>query len=146
MGREFYVHQVLLVTGSVPRAEEMDRPLAYFLKQEIDRRAGLDPRRKAVVVGDLWYLQNAVAHNQPTISVGGPAVNALSAAFYRALPVALAVEDLLLIQMDPALKDLRAAVWGIDHEHTRVAVATFAQERFLGAYLKAAWGKRRRPA
>lgn len=142
MAKEYYDRHVLLVTGSVPRAEAMDRPLAYYLKAEIDRRGGRDPRRRALVLSDFWYLQNDQLHGQPTIAVGGPGVNALSAAFYRRLPVALSVEGVLVIQVDPAFEDLRAAVWGMDHDQTKVALATFVQDRFLGRFLAAAWSRR----
>jgi hypothetical protein len=139
MSDDPYAAHVLIVTGTVPRAEVGDRPLAYYLQNEINRRGGRDPRRRALVVADLWYLQNEVAAGRPVISVGGPGVNALSAAFYRLLPIALAIEDTLLIQMDVALADRRVAVWGMDHDRTKLAVATFAQDRFLGRYLDAVW-------
>ena len=141
MPEGLYPHIVLIVTGSVPRAEQMDRPLAYYLKDEIDKRGGRDPRRRAIVVSDLWYLRHEDVHGQPTVSVGGTAVNALSAVLYRVLPVAMTVEDVLVIQMDVGFKDLRAAVWGRDHENTRAAVATFALDRFLGRFLEAAWSR-----
>lgn len=139
MAERLDAHKVLVVTGSVPRAEALDRPLAYHLKAEIDRRGGRDPRRKALVVGDLWYLQNEQVHDQPTVSLGGPGVNALSAAFLRRLPLALAVENVFVLQMDATFKDLRVCVWGMNHERTKVALATFEQDRFLGRYLDAAW-------
>ena len=43
---------VVLVTGSSPTAEERDRPLAYRLKAEIDRRGVGHAYRRAVVVAD----------------------------------------------------------------------------------------------
>jgi len=139
MPEDLYPANILVVTGSVPRAEMMDRPLAYYLKDRIDDCGGSDPRRKAVVLSDIWYLQNEAVHEHPVISLGGPGVNALSAALYRTLPPALAIEDVLLIQMDVTFEDRRACVWGMDHDRTKIAVATFAQHRFLGAYLDAMW-------
>ena len=144
MADDPYAHRILIVTGTVPRAEDLDRPLAYYLKGEIDRRGGRDPHRRGLVVADLWYLQNEHLERRPVISVGGPGVNAVSAAFYRLLPIALAVEDTLVIQMDPAFEDLRVAVWGMDHDRTQVAVATFAQDLFLGRYLEAVWSGKAR--
>ena len=143
MAEGLYPQNILIVTGSIPRAEQMDRPLAYYLRDRVAQRAGRDPRRQAIVVSDLWYLRHGEIHENPTVSVGGPGVNALSAALYRKLPVAMAVEGGFLIQMDVEFNDLRAAVWGMDHDTTRVAVATFAQDRFLGRYLEAAWSHER---
>jgi hypothetical protein len=47
---------VVLVTGASLTAEERDRPVAYALKAEIDRRGVGHAYRRAVVVTDLWYL------------------------------------------------------------------------------------------
>jgi hypothetical protein len=49
---------VVLVTGTSLTAEERDRPLAYLLKSEIDQRGAGHAYRRAVVVGDAWYLDN----------------------------------------------------------------------------------------
>ena len=56
---------VVLVTGSSLTAEERDRPLAYLLKSEIDRRGAGHAYRRAVVVADVWYLENRLFHHQP---------------------------------------------------------------------------------
>ena len=63
---------IVLVTGSSPAAEERDRPLAYRLKAEIDRRGAGHAYRRAVVVADLWYLQNRTFQLNPTVAIGGP--------------------------------------------------------------------------
>ena len=70
---------IVLVTGSGISAEERDRPLAYWLKQEIDRRGSGHPYRRAVVVGDVWFLENRIFHLNPTIAIGGPGANSLAA-------------------------------------------------------------------
>jgi hypothetical protein len=134
-------HAVFLVTGSNLVAEQKDRPLAYFLKAQVDRYGGDDPGRRGIVVGDLWYEANEVMHNYPTIAVGGPAVNAVSRRYWHRLPVALAVDNVFVIQADVTGGDLRASVWGMDHETTREAVQTFYEKGHLRKFLESAWNQ-----
>ena len=129
---------LLIVTGSRLRAEQADRPLAYRLKTAIEthlRNQDLDP--VVVVLNDLWYLAADALHSIPVISVGGPGVNAVSAYLYKKLPKVMVVDNQLLIQMDLHLADLRATVWGTNHETTVQALELFQSrgylERFLGA-------------
>jgi len=131
---------IFLVTGSDLVAEQKDRPLAYFLKTHVDRYGGQEKSRCGIVVSDLWYLANDSVKTYPTISVGGPAVNNLSRQYWHRLPVALAVDNVFVIQEDVTGEDLRAAVWGMDFETTREAVQTFYQKGYLRILLEAAWG------
>ena len=127
---------VLVVVGASLRAETMDRPLAYRVKQAVDERIAPAGDWQSVVLSDIWYLNNEPFSRQPTISVGGPGVNALSAHLYERLPTVLSVENVLLIQMDLTFEDTRCAVWGMDHETTIEAIETFIEkghlDRFLG--------------
>ncbi len=132
---------IFLVTGSDLVAEQKDRPLAYFLKTHVDRYGGQEKSRCGIVVSDLWYLANEQVQSYPTISVGGPAVNNLSRQYWHRLPVALAVDNVFVIQEDVTGEDLRAAVWGMDFETTREAVQTFYQKGYLRILLEAAWGE-----
>jgi|GEM_PF-207925 len=97
-----------------------------------------------VVCTDVWYLNDASLRVWPTISVGGPGVNALSAYLADKLPGVLVVDDVLMIQMDPELRETTAAVWGVDHRATVSAAEAFA-ERYLDGFLNAAtsgwWGE-----
>lgn len=129
---------VLVVTGSTLRAEQADRPLAYQLKSAVEQtlvRQNYEP--KVVVLSDLWYLNSEALHRLPMISVGGAGVNAASAHLFGRLPNALVIDNVLLIQMDPNLEDLRACVWGTSHKLTVDALEIFISkgylERFLGA-------------
>ena len=70
---------VVLVTGTSPTAEERDRPLAERLKAEIDRRGAGHAYRRAVVVGDASYLEHRIFHLNPTIAIGGPGANGVTA-------------------------------------------------------------------
>ncbi len=136
---------VFIVTGTNLTAEQKDRPLAYFLKQQVDRYGGTDPTRCGVVISDLWYMSATELHKYPVISVGGPGVNSLSHELWNELPVALAIDNVLLLQMDITLHDLRASVWGMDHDMTREAVQTFIQKSYLRHFLEGAWGETLEP-
>ncbi len=82
---------LLIVTGSSLRAEEVDRPLAYYLKQRIDQWPGphaadgaeADPEAaeepsavapmRVLVVSDFRWMNDEPLQELPTISIGGPA-------------------------------------------------------------------------
>jgi len=133
---------LLIVTGAHLRAETADRPLAYRLRTLIRtwlrRHAkGLNVRLVPIVCSDIWYLNQEALQKRPTISVGGPGVNALSAFFYQKADPASIKDQQIVIQMDPEWVDLRVCLWGLDHERTRQAVHLFIA-RFLDGYLRAA--------
>ena len=129
---------LLIVTGSALRAEEVDRPLAYYLRKQVeeqldardDNRAGFQVR----VVSDLRWLHDETFQEMPTLSIGGPGVNLLSHRWLEELPLSLAVEDQYFIQMDPDLNELKASIWGMDNPNTQIAVSAFVG-RFLSRFL-----------
>lgn len=135
-------HLVLIVTGAHLRAEEADRPLAYRMAQRVKRwvkghgrslTVPMEPR----VCTDVLYLNNPALHRRPTISIGGPGVNALSALFAQQLPRPNADEQQIVIQIDPEFTDLRVCIWGTDHKLTQRGVDLFA-DRYLDGFLRAA--------
>ena len=134
---------LLIVTGSTLRAEEMDRPLAYYLKQRIEQAladaadAGRDGLEDYVVrvVADFRWIHDEPLQGFPTICLGGPGVNALSQRWLEDVPVSLAVGERYFIQMDPDLGDPRASVWGMDNATTQIAVSVFI-DRFLPPFLE----------
>lgn len=133
---------LLIVTGAHLRAEEGDRPLAYRLRTLIrswlrQHARGLNVRLVPVVCSDIWYLNQEVLQKRPTISIGGPGVNALSAFFYQKASPQSIKDQQVVIQMDPEWVDLRVCLWGTDHQRTRQAVAVFTT-RFLDGFLRAA--------
>ncbi len=113
---------LLIVTGSTLRAEEMDRPLGYYLKQRIEQslneatsagRHGLEDYIVRVVA-DFRWMHDEPLQSLPTISLGGPGVNALAHRWLEEVPVSLAYSERYFIQMDPDLsRDLAPAsgVW-----------------------------------
>jgi hypothetical protein len=130
---------VIIVTGSEIRAEERDRPTAYRLKEEIDRRSDGQPFRRAVVVGDAWFLDHRVFHLNPCIAVGGPGVNGLTAELSQQVPVAWTQDQRAYVQVDFENPAKRAALWGVDAEATMLAVQTFVSRGFLDDLLRRIW-------
>lgn len=142
MAKELPIRWLLIVTGSTLRAEEMDRPLGYYLKQRIEDslsqavtmgRQGLDDYLVRIVA-DFRWIHDEPLQNLPTISLGGPGVNALSHRWLEEVPVSLAFSERYFIQMDPDLAEPRASIWGMDNASTQIAVSVFV-DRFLPRFL-----------
>ena len=133
---------VLIVVGAHLRAEIGDRPLANRLRDRIGKwlleqcPPGTAPPCVPLVCCDVWYLNHEPLHRRPTISLGGPGVNALSAYLYRKLRTVFAREEHLIIQLDPEFTDLRACLWGMTHELTVDALNLFDQ-KYLDPFLRA---------
>jgi hypothetical protein len=136
---------IAIVTGIQLKAELGDRPLAYRVEQAVRERLaaalgktpeGEPPRLAPAVVSDVFYLNHDDIQRRPTISIGGPGMNAVSAMLVEQLPTAVAIEDTLLIQMDLEMEDPRCAVWGMNHLDTVRAVETFLAKGYLDTFVK----------
>jgi hypothetical protein len=130
---------IVLVTGASLTAEERDRPLAYRLKSEIDRRGAGHAYRRAVVVADLWYLENRIFHLNPTIAIGGPGANGVSHELADTLPTVYSREERVFVQADFDGELKRASLWGVDAESTSAAVDVFMTEGYLDDLLSRIW-------
>jgi hypothetical protein len=86
----------------------------------------------------MWMLNQEMADLFPAIAVGGPGANAFSAQIYEDLPVAVARDQRVFVQMNQDAGK-RAALWGMDHAATREAVETFVREGFLDRFLDLVW-------
>ena len=133
-------HRVMVVVGSHLRAEEADRPLAYRLIEEIETwkeryEAQLGVEIEPSVCTDLWYLNHDDLRRLPTVCIGGPGVNALSAYLAQHLSDDNKQADVLL-QIDPDYTDLQACIWGTDHALTAHGLQLFV-DRYLDGYLRA---------
>jgi hypothetical protein len=126
---------ILIITGSTLRAEQMDRPLAYYLQAEIEKCFDGQAGCPALVISDRYYLSHPDLRDFPFISVGGPGVNRLAQKLLKKLSAAFAVEDNFYIQMDPESDKPRASIWGMDNPQTQIAVLTFA-ERYLPKFVR----------
>ncbi len=129
---------ILLVTGSNLRAEQIDRPLAYMLANcmlnMVEKAGG---NTKVTVISDLWYLNSEPLKELPTISIGSPNINAVTAFFSRRLENVLVIDNQLSIQMDLSFQDLRAAIWGIDLKHTQESIFLFKEKGYLEKFVNA---------
>jgi hypothetical protein len=142
MATETPLRLLLIVTGSTLRAEEMDRPLGYYLKQQIEKslHEADQSTQQGVndylirVIADFRWIHDEALQRLPTISLGGPGVNALAHKWLEEVPVSLAYHERYFIQMDPDLAELRASIWGMDNATTQIAVAVFL-DRFLPRFL-----------
>lgn len=130
---------ILIVTGTAITAEDRDRPLAYWLKDEVDKRGVGHTYRRAIVVGDAWYQDNRVFHLNPTIAVGGPGANAVAHAFVSELDTLWSEEERSFIQGDFNAERKRASLWGMDTAATAVAVESFVIRGYLDDLLQRIW-------
>jgi hypothetical protein len=130
---------LLIVVGHGILPEEEDRPIAYDLKRSVLERAGGREDRNAVVLTDVWMLNNEMAELFPAIAIGGPSANAFTAQLYNRLPITCAKEQQWFIQFDEDSREKRAAVWGMETSLTREAIEEFVSEGYLDRFLTLVW-------
>jgi hypothetical protein len=130
---------IVLVTGTGVNAEDRDRPLAYWLKGEVDRRGTGHAYRRAVVVGDSWYMENRRFQLNPTIAIGGPGANAVAREFAGVLPTVYNLDDRVFVQADLEADTKRVGLWGADRAATAAAVEVFMAQGFLDDLLQRIW-------
>ena len=129
---------LLIVVGAHLRAEAEDRALAQHLCDRVQKRAwerGLDTT--PIVVTDLWQLNEPDLARKPRITVGPPQHNAATAALTGSLPSVFAIDEELLVQLDPELVEPVACCWGRGPAQTKRACDHFA-DKWLDAFLDAA--------
>ena len=129
---------MLLVVGYGILPEEEDRPVAYDLKREINSRRNGSADRSAVVVTDMWMLNQEMAEMFPGIAIGGPGVNAFTAQVYEDLPLAFSRDQQVFIQMNRE-QGKRVALWGMERRGTREAAELFVKEGLLDRFLELVW-------
>mgnify|MGYP000069802654 CR=1 FL=1 len=127
-----------VVVGATLEGEAHDRPVAQRLAGLINRTLGHDGAHgPALVCTDLWYLNDESLRARPTISVGRPDRNALSAYLGDKAPSAFVVDDVLMVQADPEMTEAVVCCWGVDARATGWAVDAFV-EKYLDAFIEAA--------
>lgn len=124
---------ILIVVGAHLRAEIDDRPIAYALLDHVRER--LAPEHDVIVCTDLWYLNNDDLRARPTISVGAPNVNALTAYLGDKLPSVYVVDGRCIVQADFEHAEPAACCWGTNAGQTIAAVDIFVS-RFLDEFLR----------
>lgn len=129
---------VVIVVGADLRAETMDRPIAQALQRGINTLLGKEAAAmgrtlaSAVVCTDVLYLNSNHLRLCPTISLGGPDLNALSAYLIGRVPPVFAVEGRYAIHADPQREQLAACVWGVDATNTAHAMDVFCSKHLSG--------------
>jgi hypothetical protein len=67
---------VIIVIGATAVSELLDRPVAEYLRDLIDKQGdGKTPYHRAVVFSDFAWEQEATLKEKPLISIGGPNSN-----------------------------------------------------------------------
>jgi serine/threonine protein kinase len=128
---------IIIATGCNVNAELLDRPVAEILRDAIDKRGMLSLNRRAIVIGDLWWLREASLQSQPTIAIGGPATNFLTQDFAAK---GKKLEARGHFQAHLAAPYLRVALWGKGSAETRTCVEDFiVQREGLTAFLAGCW-------
>jgi hypothetical protein len=130
---------ILLVVGSAPAALQKDEPLARWLAAEIDRRGDGQFYRRALVVGDVRYVQTQAFHQHPTIGIGGPGANDVVQHLSQVLPTVWTRDDRSFVQMALDGRGRQVALWGMDAASTRGAIEAFVEEGMLDALLEKIW-------
>lgn len=124
-------------------AERTDRMIAYRLREAMLRWLDEQPefdedeeRPDVVVCSDVWWLNNDAMRPLPTVCVGSPETNALTAYLADKLPSVFAIEGALAVLADLDFTFLRACCWGRGPSATASAVDAFC-ERYLDAFMRA---------
>ena len=78
MADESEASPLLIVTGSLLRAEEADRPIAYYLRQQVEAKlvelcAPGPPRLRPCVVADFRWLHDDPSRSSPRSPSAAPA-------------------------------------------------------------------------
>jgi hypothetical protein len=130
---------VAIVVAADLDADAPDRRAAVGLLEEIGRRGAGHPYRRGVLMSDLAWFETPLFHAAPTIAVGGPGVNGVSAKFGQELPTVWTADDRALIQAEFRENAPRATVWGMDREATAASVEAFIHRGWLDEFLDRCW-------
>jgi len=132
---------ILIVVGIDLKPEEVDRPLAYNLKKEIESSplCGDHPFRKCLVISDGLYTNDKIIQACPSIIIGGPGVNSAASQLVEKLPVYLSRDNRVFIQLDNEFKNRKISIWGMDRQATEEAVNLFISDGILDDFLKSIW-------
>ena len=141
MAKELPVRWLLIVTGSTLRAEEMDRPLGYFLKQKIEDALEHGSRPAGAVwmtIKCAWWPIFAGSTTsryrafRPFHSVARGSMPSRTAGS-RKYPSHWLSASATSSRWTPSWPS-RASVWGMDNASTQIAVSVFV-DRFLPRFL-----------
>lgn len=69
---------IMIVVGDGIVSELLDRQAAGLMRDEISRRSGGDPFKRAIIIGHSKWAAETWLHAHPTIAIGGEPANKLS--------------------------------------------------------------------
>lgn len=133
---------VVIVVGADLRAETFERPIANALLNSVNAAMSVESEScgrvlpAAVICTDVLYLNSEHLRLCPTLSVGGPELNALSAYLIGRVPPVFAVEGRYAVHADLAGHQLAGCIWGVDSLNTAHAMEVFC-EKHLQSFVKA---------
>jgi hypothetical protein len=133
------IETILIVTATDLQAEAPDRLAADRLRQEVDRRGGGHPYRRAVILGDVAWFETPSFRESPTITIGGPGVNGVANRFGAELPTVWTADQQAVIQAEFTEGVRRVALWGMNAAETANAVQAFVSRGWLEEFLDRCW-------
>jgi hypothetical protein len=133
---------VLLVVGSSALAQLYDGAAAARLREEINRHGVRTKYQFSSVVTDDALMVEPVFLRCPTISIGGPETNKLTAKLCEQLSTDPLSTTHVRIQHGLTTKDRRVALWGSAAAETSDAVDLFVKSGLLAKYLGLLWQER----
>jgi hypothetical protein len=145
---------IIIVVGTNVVVELLDRPVAEWLRDQIDKQGGAFPYRRAIVIShEAWYAEaNALCKNG-VIAIGGPTANKLTKEFDEwSAPPSQHGEGKYSLSATKGLtgffrhNDVRfpqVALWGPTGTATREAVQMYvANPAGLPEFLAMCWKRR----
>jgi hypothetical protein len=140
---------IIIVIGHSIPAELLDRPMAEYLRDQIDAHGGGDRFRRAMVLTDTaWFAEAENIADNPVIAVGGPPANELSREFSASASGAPG-EGIYTIRRAGEVQGFfrrnsaglpQIGLWGKTAKGTRQAVEHYLRAKEgLDEFLKMAW-------
>lgn len=126
---------ICILTGCNIVAELLDRPVAEMLRDEIDKLGDSMPFRRAIVITDFWWWQEAMDKTHPIIGIGGPANNGITREILERVEPE-EINDFRIAYVHEQFPKI--AVWGETAQQTRDSVEYFIKER-LRDFLNQCW-------
>jgi len=138
---------ILIVVGADIKPEQKDRPLAYWLQKQIDKATGFEktPFSKSIVISDALFSGDKIIQACPTISIGGPGVNLVTAELVNELPIYISEDYRYYIQCDDKPGKNRVLIWGMDQETSSGALNIFVESGLMYDFLKKVWRQKSQP-
>jgi hypothetical protein len=127
---------ILLLVGTHPFAELIDRSIAEVLRDDINRQGDIQRGQRAIVLTDVAWNRSPALKRLPTIALGGPTSNTVTAEIReRGTRVPESTDRALWYEAGD-----RTALWGDGGVDVQTAVKLFIDSpRGLKQFLSQAW-------